>query len=132
MISPKTLHCKYVYCTFYSCWMCYVSHCSLTVLITARGSNQTMTVMNTEHSLQLQFLLLKAVKTYMRYSVSITAKGCKIYGNWRLNYEAFIAILKIRKYEKFVLTGGLEPPTLCSKILTLYRLSYRGTVENLS
>ena len=45
--------------------------------------------------------------------------------------QLFEAILKIRKYEKFVPPGGLEPPTSHTGTLTLYQLSYRGNVIDL-
>ena len=44
--------------------------------------------------------------------------------------KLLLAILKIRKYEKFVPPGGLEPPTSHTETLTLYQLSYRGNVKN--
>ena len=44
------VHCKYLYCTQYSLWQCYVSHCNLAVHITADGPAQALAVLILKYS----------------------------------------------------------------------------------
>ena len=46
----QTLHCKYIGCTQYSFWQCYVSHCNLAVRGAANDCSQPMAVLNLRYS----------------------------------------------------------------------------------
>ena len=44
------IHCKYIGCTQYSFWQCYVSHCNLAVRGAANDCAQPMAVLNLRYS----------------------------------------------------------------------------------
>ena len=46
----SVLHCKYIDCTQYSFWLCYVCHCHLAVHKAADGCAQSMAVIISKYS----------------------------------------------------------------------------------